>query len=161
VLRIRIPPLRERRQDIGHLTHHLLARLARGGPCDVEPAALDVLVQHDWPGNVRELAHTLERALLVGGGRVTATLLEAEIRGDRGEPPPQTPFIGGANSHPHPALFHGATPLGGFTAAVEFAEKQLVTNALEASGGNKTAAAESIGMKPSTFRDKLAKYGLR
>jgi DNA-binding protein Fis len=49
---------------------------------------------------------------------------------------------------------------GGFKAAMEYAEKQLLVSALEASGGNKTAAAASLGMKPSTFRDKLVKYGL-
>ena len=44
---------------------------------------------------------------------------------------------------------------------MEFAERQLLLNALEACGGNKTAAADSLGMKPSTFRDQLAKHGIR
>jgi len=49
---------------------------------------------------------------------------------------------------------------GGFKAAMDFAEKQLLVDALRTSGGNKTAAANALGMKSSTFRDKLAKHGL-
>ena len=52
-------------------------------------------------------------------------------------------------------------PEGGFQAAMQYAEKQLLMNALDSCGGNKTAAAASLGMKPSTFRDKLGKYGLK
>ena len=53
----------------------------------------------------------------------------------------------------------GALP-NGFRAAIDFAEKQLLMEALNESGGNKTAAAHALRMKPSTFRDKLAKHGL-
>ncbi len=150
VLRIRIPPLRERRDDLPALTEHLLRRLAHGSGYDLEPAAVAILKQHDWPGNVRELYHTLERALLVGGGQITADLLEAEI--------------GGLSSDDEAALRNGQSgpPAGGgFKAAMDYAEKQLLINALDACGGNKTAAAQSLGMKPSTFRDKLAKHGLK
>ena len=52
-------------------------------------------------------------------------------------------------------------PTGGFQAAVERAEKQLLTSALRACQGNKSAAAAALNMKPSTFRDKLNKYGLK
>ena len=50
---------------------------------------------------------------------------------------------------------------GGFKAAMDYAERQLLLSALTASKGNKTAAAASLGMKPSTFRDKLAKHDIR
>jgi DNA-binding NtrC family response regulator len=150
VLRIRVPPLRERREDIPALTEHLLRRLAGSSGYDLEPAAVAVLAQHPWPGNIRELYHTLERTLLVGGGQITAKLLEAEI--------------GGLPSDSEPAFRNGQSgslAAGGFKAAMDYAEKQLLLNALEACGGNKTAAAQSLGMKPSTFRDKLAKHGLK
>jgi DNA-binding NtrC family response regulator len=150
VLRIRVPPLRERREDIPALTEHLLRRLAGSSGYDLEPAAVAVLTQHPWPGNIRELYHTLERTLLVGGGQITAELLEAEI--------------GGLPSDSEPAFRNGQSgslAAGGFKAAMDYAEKQLLLNALEACGGNKTAAAQSLGMKPSTFRDKLAKHGLK
>jgi DNA-binding NtrC family response regulator len=161
VLRINIPPLGERLDDVPLLAEHLLKRIAgqRSGatagpsgsadpslqnssfaaPCRLDPDALNLLSRHNWPGNVRELYHTLERAYLIGGGRITAEILSTEIGG------------------PDP---NQRLPLGGFQAAIDHAEKQLLQDALRTSGGNKTAAAAALGMKPSTFRDKLAKHGL-
>ena len=152
VLRLRVPPLRERRQDIPPLTHHLLQRIADGQECRIDPDAMVLLTQHDWPGNVRELYHTLERTRLIGGGHINSQVLEAEIGG--------LPSVGWRAEPAEPAGAAQAAN-GGFKAAMEFAEKQLLVSALEASGGNKTAAATSLGMKPSTFRDKLAKHGLK
>jgi len=149
VLRIRVPPLRERREDIPALTEHLLRRLAGNSGYDLDRQAVPILTQHDWPGNVRELYHTLERALLVGGGQLTPDLMEAEIGGLPSAR--ETPL---RNGQAGPAA-------GGFRAAMDHAEKQLLISALEACSGNKTAAAQSLGMKPSTFRDKLAKHGLK
>ena len=149
VLRIRVPPLRERREDIPALTEHLLRRLAGNSGYDLDRQAVPILTQHDWPGNVRELYHTLERALLVGGGQLTPDLMEAEIGGLPSAS--ETPL---RNGQAGPAA-------GGFRAAMDHAEKQLLISALEACSGNKTAAAQSLGMKPSTFRDKLAKHGLK
>lgn len=145
VLRLNIPPLRERAEDIPELTERLLGRIATDGHYELEPAALALLQQHPWPGNVRELLHTLERAYLVGMGHITADLLAAEI--------------GGA-AEPTAAVPNGNLPSGGFQAAMDEAERTLLENALRACAGNKTAAAASLGMKPSTFRDKLAKHGL-
>jgi DNA-binding NtrC family response regulator len=139
VLRVNIPPLRERRADVPLLAEHLLKRIAHGRPYRIDPAALDMLAVHDWPGNVRELFHTLERAFLVGSGTITAELLSGEMAtlAEKRKP-----------------------PAGDFQAAIGQAERDLLENALRAAGGNKTAAAAALGMKPSTFRDKLAKHGL-
>lgn len=139
VLRINIPPLRDRLDDLPLLTEHLLKRIAVGRPCRIEPESVALLSRHDWPGNVRELYHTLERALLIGGENITPDVLAGEIGG------------------PEP---NDRLPAGGFQAAIDHAEKQLLQDALRNSGGNKTAAAAALGMKPSTFRDKLAKHGL-
>ncbi len=139
VLRINIPPLRERREDVPPLAERLLQRMAGQRPCQIEPGAMELLARHDWPGNVRELYHTLERAYLIGGGTLTAETLAAEV----GDPDPNQRL-----------------PAGGFQAAIDHAEKQLLQEALRNSGGNKSAAAAALGMKPSTFRDKLAKHGL-
>ncbi len=165
VLRINIPPLRDRLDDLPLLTEHLLKRIAGqsrsataglsssatghplpdkpavppGRPCRIEPESVVLLSRHDWPGNVRELYHTLERALLIGGGNITPDVLAGEIGG-----PEQNDRL----------------PAGGFQAVIDHAEKQLLQDALRNSGGNKTAAAAALGMKPSTFRDKLAKHGL-
>jgi DNA-binding NtrC family response regulator len=150
VLRIRVPALRERREDIPPLAAHLLQRIADGQRYSIEPDAVSLLTHHPWPGNVRELYNTLERALLIGGGRITAEVLSAEIGG--------LPSFG---ARPQAAAAPHSPQNGGFKAAMEYAEKQLLVNALDACGGNKTAAATSLGMKPSTFRDKLTKHGLK
>jgi DNA-binding NtrC family response regulator len=139
VLRINIPPLRERLEDVPLLTEFLLKRIADGEPCRIDEDAMAILTRHDWPGNVRELHHTLERAYLIGAGRITAEILAGEVGG------------------PDP---NQRLPLGGFQAAIDHAEKQLLQDALRTSNGNKSAAAAALGMKPSTFRDKLAKHGL-
>jgi DNA-binding NtrC family response regulator len=155
VLRIRVPALRERREDIPALTAHLLQRIARGQDHRIDDDAIALLTQHHWPGNVRELVNTLERALLVSGGHITREVLQSEVGG-------LTAFQGASTPGNGERAAGGVkADAGGFKAAMEFAEKQLLVSALEACGGNKTAAANSIGMKPSTFRDKLAKYGLK
>jgi DNA-binding NtrC family response regulator len=140
VLRVNIPPLRERRADIPLLAEHLLGRIAQGRPARLEPAALNALEEHDWPGNVRELFHLLQRLFLTSGGVITATLVQEETTTAR---------------KPSPAPYSGA-----FHDVIEQTERELLRQALAAAGGNKTAAAAALGMKPSTFRDKLAKYGL-
>jgi DNA-binding NtrC family response regulator len=139
VLRIPIPPLRERLEDLPALVEHLLARIAKDRPCQIDPEAIEALKRHEWPGNVRELYHALERAYLIGSGRITAELLALE-----------------------PAGIESASPVpnGSFQAVMDQAERRLLENSLRAAGGNKTAAAAALGMKPSTFRDKLSKHGL-
>jgi DNA-binding NtrC family response regulator len=149
VLRINIPSLRERREDIPLLVKHLMLRVAKDNVYQLDEAAMEVLKRHHWPGNVRELYHTLERAYLIGDGRISAEILSSEATG-----------ILSADSGETPEFNLRGLPAGGFHAAMEHAERQLLMNALEASGGNKTAAATALGMKPSTFRDRLAKYGL-
>jgi len=139
VLRIQIPPLRERLEDLPALVEHLLGRMAKDRPCRIEPEAIEAIKRHEWPGNVRELYHALERAYLIGSGRITTDLLSLGPAGiESGSPVPD----------------------GSFQAAMDQAERRLLENALRAAAGNKTAAAGALGMKPSTFRDKLAKHGL-
>jgi len=142
VLRINIPPLRDRLEDVPLLVDHLLARIAAESerPCRIDPEAVETLARHAWPGNVRELYHALQRVCLIGEGRITRDVLAGEIGGPAESPKPILPR--------------------GFQAAIDHAEKQLLQEALRNSGGNKTAAAAALGMKASTFRDKLAKHGL-
>ena len=139
VLRINIPPLRERLEDVPALAEHLLARIAKERHFTIEPEAIAALAQHDWPGNVRELYHALERAYLVGSGRIAAELLSLDAAA---------------------AVSGPGAPDASFQEVMDQAERRLLENALRACGGNKTAAAAALGMKPSTFRDKLAKHGL-
>ncbi len=147
VLRIVVPPLRERMEDLPLLAEHLLKGIAGECVCEVEPGALDRLMQHDWPGNVRELTHALERAYLIGSGHITAELLGNEMAGI-------------ASASAQGTTGSKAAPAGDFQAAMDQTERELLERALRTAGGNKTAAAAALGMKASTFRDKLAKHGL-
>lgn len=144
VLRIVVPPLRERLEDVPHLAEHLLTRIAGQGKCRIDPGALELLQQHTWPGNVRELTHALERAHLIGGGHITAELLRTEMAG----------IARAASGGPK------TQPTGDFQSTMDQTERELLERALQAAGGNKTAAAAALGMKSSTFRDKLSKHGL-
>ncbi len=147
VLRIVVPPLRERMEDLPLLAEHLLKEIAGEDLCEVEPGALDRLLQHDWPGNVRELTHALERAYLIGSGHITVEMLENEMAGIAA--PAAQGAAGGK-----------AEIAGDFQAAMDQTERDLLERALRTAAGNKTAAAAALGMKASTFRDKLAKHGL-
>ena len=139
VMRVNIPPLRERREDVPLLANHLLKRIAKDAAVQLDPAAQEVLQRHDWPGNVRELCHVLERAYLVGSGRICKELLLAELEEVAHKRPP---------------------PTGPFHETIGKTERELLDGALQAAGGNKSAAAAALGMKLSTFRDKLVKHGL-
>jgi DNA-binding NtrC family response regulator len=139
VLRVNIPPLRARADDLPLLAEHLLKQIAHDKPWRLDPEALALLKRHDWPGNVRELLHSLERAYLIGSGQVTAEVLAGQIRD-----PAQKRSL----------------PSDGLHAVVEQTERELLRQALLSAGGNKTAAAAALGMKRSTFCDKLVKHGL-
>ncbi len=139
VMRVNIPPLRERREDIPLLAKHLLKQIAKDCFEELDPAAMAVLQRHDWPGNIRELFHILERAYLVGSGRISEELLLAELEEAAHKRPP---------------------PSGPFHETIGKTERELLEGALQAAGGNKSAAAAALGMKLSTFRDKLIKHGL-
>jgi len=145
VLRINIPPLRERREDIPLLAEHFMKKIAGDQPYKIDPAAIQVLQEHEWPGNIRELYHTLERAFLMGSGNITADVVRAEMA--------YFPIkdMKGTAEKLMPSTFQDA---------INQAERELLEKALREAGGNKTAAAAALGMKPSTFRDKLAKHGL-
>lgn len=142
VMRVNIPPLKERRDDVPLLANHLLKQIAKDSAAELEADAIEVLQRHDWPGNVRELYHILERAYLVGSGKITCKLLLAELA-DVADVALKRPL-----------------PSGTFHETIGATERELLEGALSAASGNKSAAAAALGMKLSTFRDKLVKHGL-
>jgi DNA-binding NtrC family response regulator len=146
---IRLPPLRERRQDIPDLARHLLGRAARRSVEQVadllSPEAVDVLLEHDWPGNVRELANVMEHAYIIAGGQsITSDHLPHHIRSAPAGLPstlsltPSTP---------------GAVPSGART--LREIEMEHVLRVLEKHGGNKPAAAAELGISLKTMYNKL------
>jgi two-component system response regulator HydG len=145
VIALHLPPLRDRMEDIALLADHFLHRMKRR-PDQPDPPALDddalqALMCYDWPGNVRELENALERAAVVAGsqrirpGHLPQRVLEApapQLVSDR--PPPNPPM--------------------------EVIERAYIEWVLQAEGGNKSRAAEVLGIDPSTLYRKLNRYGL-
>ncbi len=143
VVRIEIPPLRERREDIPLLVHHFLRKYPRANvPLEeIEEAALERLIDHDWPGNVRELENVIESAAaLAPGPRLRAADLPlARGSGSRGS-----------------ARELDAVPL-----SLEAYERAAIERALRACGGDVGAAARRLGIGRSTFYRKLTRHGIQ
>ena len=142
VVRIEIPPLRERREDIPLLAQHFVAKHApKGSPIGgIEDDALELLCAQEWPGNVRELENVIESALaLAPGPRLRAADLPRERRGAR---------TAAAVPAPMPLSF-------------ESYERAALERALAESHGDVIAAARRLGIGRSTLYRKLARHGLR
>ena len=143
VIRIRIPPLRERPEDIAPLARALLARTAAAlGRRDVGIAddALEALRGCRWPGNVRELGNVLERALVLRAPGATGPLTADEVAASLDEAPRERPLAGG-------------TTLASKVDALERAE---IEAALRRARGVKARAAQALGLSRPTLDKKLA-----
>jgi len=134
-VRIALPPLRERRDDVPRLAAHALERIAEEPgmrAVTLSKAALAALLLHDWPGNVRELWQTLRRAVLVA-------------EGDAIEPED---------------LALGSGPAMDRRAALRRFDRRLVEEALRAADGNRTAAAKALGVSRMTVHRWIKRYDL-
>jgi len=143
VVPIRLPPLRERREDIPLLVEHLVKKhavLLGRPPLLPDAAAMRALLDHPWPGNVRELEHALERALLLARGDALAL---SDL------PPELTPESAA-----------GADDEGRFRRARDAWEKRYLEDLLREAGGSVARAAELAGLHRSTLYEKLSRYGL-
>jgi Nif-specific regulatory protein len=150
---IHIPPLRERKSDIPVLARHFTQRLCEtmGRPAPrLSAGLLEVMGRSDWPGNVRELENYIERLLVVGDGPV---LEPHSLPGDLEE-------AAQAASRPAVVRMHGvgATALAEALAAVE---RELITEAIRRSGGNRSKAARALAMAEPTLRYRMRKLGIR
>ncbi|MBI1796693.1 MAG: sigma-54-dependent Fis family transcriptional regulator [Candidatus Eisenbacteria bacterium] len=149
VVPIAMPPLRERREDIALLAGHFIARFAAEmgrTPARLDPVALRAMNEYPWPGNVRELKNVIERVLLLEAeDEIRAEHLPAELTG-------LTPAAGAARG----AAPSGAAPFppGVVRPLVEI-EQMAITHALEVCSGNKTRAAQMLGISRQTLRTKL------
>jgi DNA-binding NtrC family response regulator len=142
VLPIRLPPLRQRAEDIAELAEFFLAEIAKRenrAPLTVSGEALELLAHYGWPGNVRELQNLCERsAALVGDGQVTATVIEGWIRG---APAPVDPL-----SRLRPGRM------------LEDAERQLIERMLQQFNGHREKTARALGMGVRTLGMKLKQW---
>ena len=161
VLRVHVPPLRERPDDIPVIAAHLLERLARARgalPPRLGLGAARVLQEHAWPGNVRELRNVLERALLGGvPGEVDAARVRDALGGavlggapvPASRPPEHVDAVGPA--------FDPARPL---KEAVGDFEGAWIRRTLEDCDGNVSRTAEALGVARRTLQDKMRRYGI-
>jgi DNA-binding NtrC family response regulator len=141
VVRIEIPPLRDRREDIPLLVHHFLRKHggASGRVTGIEDAALEALVLAEWPGNVRELENAVESALALAPG---PWLRLADLPVAR-------------RQAPAPAAPPASLPL-----SLDAYERCALERALAETGGDATAASRRLGIGRSTFYRKLAQHGI-
>jgi Nif-specific regulatory protein len=152
VFPIYLPPLRERKADIPLLAEHFLSRHAteQGKPARrLSQAALDLLMQYRWPGNVRELENVVERALLICDGD---TILSAHLPPSLQPPACSYPPAGDKTST-HPNRLSLA-------AQVENLERELIVEALTATRGNQSQAAEHLDTSLRILGYKIKNYGL-
>jgi len=142
VIAINLPPLRDRRDDLLLLIEALLQNLATETgtePKALASEALDAVMVYEWPGNVRELDNALEHAVvLTRGNLIEASSLPERITKRRKEP------LVAERSYRNPTL--------------EVIERAYIMWVLQAEGGNKTRAAEVLGIDPSTLYRKLSRY---
>ncbi len=149
VIPLKVPPLRERREDVSPLARHFLGRFSGeyGLRREIAPEAMEALVRYDWPGNVRELRNTLERMVIMTAEEVIRVRdLPAAVRsGKEGAESPWEALDG----------------FGSLKKAREAFEKRFIARRLEEAGGNVVRAAELLGLERSHLYRKLKAYGIK
>ena len=142
VVTLAVPPLRERREDIPLLVAHFVHKFAEKNRRTVEtvtPMCMELLVSYGWPGNVRELENAIERGvILMRGDQLSEKSLPLPIQKQKGGGP-------GAIAPP---------------ASLQEAERLLILQTLEETGGNKSEAARRLGITRKTLQNKLQRYDL-
>jgi DNA-binding NtrC family response regulator len=155
VVKIEIPPLRDRREDIPVLVAYFLD-LARGA--GITPETMEMLRNHGWPGNVRELRNAIERGVVLArGGPIRPEHLPEGILSPRpvGETDVEAQIRGLVDK------LAAQGPPGELFRSVEARwEKALIRRALEMNGGNQVKTAELLGINRMTLRKKMEQYGL-
>ncbi len=148
---LRLPPLRERGEDVPLLAEAFLERFSRRYHRDglrFAPSASSALSAYAWPGNVRELSHAIERAVLMSAG----SAIDADALGLA------------AGQHSGASLAAAAAPAlagAGGGGTIEQAEEQMVRDALQSTGGNIQRAAAMLGLsRPALYR-RMEKYGIQ
>ncbi|HEU4395653.1 MAG TPA: sigma-54 dependent transcriptional regulator, partial [Planctomycetota bacterium] len=160
VVTVRVPPLRERPEDVPLLVAHFLAQ-GRGGPAGaVSRQALDLLLAHPWPGNVRELRNAVEHArVLARGGPLLPEHLPPTVAGGAAPVGPGEDALVraivrrlAAEAGDREGDLHART-LARF-------EKPLLEEILARTGGNQVRAARILGIHRTTLRERMERYGI-
>ena len=140
VIRIHIPPLRERREDIAELCAYFIQTMANGREVYIPDTELLKLIEYGWPGNVRELKNIIERTLLIQKGPLLRP----------------SDFLGGQH-RPSSAL---PLPDSNGVVSLEDVEKRHIRHMLDSYSGNYSRAARALGISLSTLKRKVKSYGL-
>lgn len=146
VVTIDLPPLRERTEDIPDLVHGMVTHFATVSgrePPIVDPLSMDMLVSYSWPGNVRELENVIERAVLLAGEEIKPEHLGIRVSINFSVFDEATKTLAEVSS-----------------AAVREAEAEAILRALAITGGNKTQAADLLGVCYKTLLSKIREYDI-
>ena len=144
VVKLTMPPLRERKEDVPMLTRHFVQKYAKR--CKVKPKpisreAMSALMNYDWPGNVRELENAIERALVLGTSEM---LLPEDLPESILEPAPAAEMTEGK-----------------YQASVRELKRELILNAVEQTRGNYADAARALGVHPNYLHRLIRNLGLK
>jgi transcriptional regulator with GAF, ATPase, and Fis domain len=155
VITLHMPPLRERGEDVIELAHHVLGKhAARCGKAveAIDDDALVALREYPWPGNIRELENVIERAIVVCEG---ATITTADL-------PPEVarPQTRGGSARPGRSEGSPSTAVQKARQARFARERSEILQALDRAGGNKSEAAQALGLARSTLLNRMKKYGI-
>ena len=166
---VRLPPLRERTEDIPDLARSFLLRANREGlPAKtIDQGALDRLKSYDWPGNVRELENLIRRiCALYGEDMITARIIERELTDHSAQAPGQEGpvTLSGLVERYLQSYFatqaDGVPPIGLYDRILEEVEAPLIRLTLSATRGNQVRAAEILGLNRNTLRKKINDLGV-
>ena len=172
VVPIRLPPLRERLEDVGDLIRHFLRQAGREGlgQKSIETAAIERLKGHPWPGNVRELENVVRRLVaLYPQDTLTVQIVEQELAGSV---PPMSANGDGDSGDLGEAVERYLTryfssfgsdlpPPGLYDRVIREVEKPLLSAALAATRGNQIRAAELLGLNRNTLRARIRDLNIR
>jgi DNA-binding NtrC family response regulator len=154
VMRLRLTPLRERREDIPLLMSHFLARY--GNDHKVPDEVMAQLVEYDWPGNVREVEHTVQQMVAMNSGPwFSHADLPSSILNRKTE---LEQLADGLHSAP-PSPVHGISSIDAIVPLLEI-EKRAILQAIEITKGDRSLAADLLGIGRTTLYRKLKSYGL-
>ncbi len=146
VIKLEVPPLRDRREDIPLLVQHFIDKYCKenGKPqLRISDSAINMLLEYDWPGNVRELENVIERAVVLSRSEI----LDESLFPDSLHPTERAGVLAPGEDLP-------------FYDKVLSFERSLVLDALAKAGGVQKKAAQSLGIKPTTLNEMIKRFGI-
>jgi DNA-binding NtrC family response regulator len=147
VIPIALPPLRDRRDDIPLLAKHFLEKFSPSRPMQASQGAMRLLMSYGWPGNVRQLENAIERAVALSGGRTDIDVTDL---------PPEIQSVPASTTTPFVDFPEDGLDMPTYLSRIE---QDLISRALDRTGGNRNRAAELLRIKRTTLVEKLKRMG--